>query len=137
MFASQKHPGGWNFSSQWTEWHVNSEVSCLTVCGMRDKVYPFRYSIVTRSVIHWTCVSQPGDLLERTNWSRIHTAILLTQTSGKEESLLSWWPELPFSISERRLLVSVCHIGMTSNEGPYIYDVSVSGFTRSSIYIRH
>jgi len=23
------------------------------------------------------------------------------------------------------------------NLGPYIYDVSISGFTRSSIYIRH
>jgi len=23
------------------------------------------------------------------------------------------------------------------NVGPYIYDVSISGFTRSSIYIRH
>ena len=23
IFASQKHPGGWNLSSQWTEWQVN------------------------------------------------------------------------------------------------------------------
>jgi len=23
------------------------------------------------------------------------------------------------------------------NVGPYIYDVSISGFTRSSIYVRH
>jgi len=116
MFASQKHPGGWDFSSQWTEWQVNSEVSFLTVRGMQDNVSPFHFSIETRSVIHWTCVRQPGDLLERTNWSRIHTAILLTQTSGKEKSLLGWWPELPFSISEIHLLGSVCHVGMTSNE---------------------
>jgi len=23
------------------------------------------------------------------------------------------------------------------NVGPYIYDISISGFTRSSVYIRH
>ena len=117
----------------------SSEVRCLTVCGMRDRVYPFHSSIVTWSVIHRTCVRQPGDLLESTKWSRIHTAFLLTQTSGKEESLLSWWPELPFSISERRLLASVCHVGMTSNEiYPFIQrtDTIIAWFFDQSIISR-
>jgi hypothetical protein len=28
-------------------------------------------------------------------------------------------------------------LSVLSNEGPYIYDVKISGFARSSIYIRH
>jgi hypothetical protein len=57
MFASQTYLVGDISEVNEQIGRLNSEVSCLTVCGMRDRVYPFHFNIVTRDPLSTEHVS--------------------------------------------------------------------------------